>query len=97
MRRIEQTTAFRRDYKREKAGQLGKHVDDLLRYVLEQLISDRPLPSQNRDHPLGGEWVDFRDCHLRPDLLLIYRKPGRGKSCRRFPSSLGSHSELFRS
>jgi mRNA interferase YafQ len=33
------------------------------------------LPRRNADHPLTGEWQDFRDCHIRPDLILIYRKP----------------------
>jgi len=93
MRRIEYTTAFRRDYKREKAGQLGKRLDDRLRDVLEHLISDRPLPSQNRDHPLIGEWVDFRDCHVWPDLVLIYRKLDADVLQL---ARLGSHSELFR-
>jgi len=39
------------------------------------LADDKPLPEGNRDHALGGEWRDFRECHLKPDLLLIYRKP----------------------
>ncbi|MGA9964633.1 MAG: type II toxin-antitoxin system YafQ family toxin [Terriglobales bacterium] len=44
------------------------------------------------DHPLGGEWRDHRECHLKPDLLLIYRKPNADllQLIR-----LGSHSELF--
>jgi mRNA interferase YafQ len=33
------------------------------------------LPRRYFDHPLGGEWSDHRDCHIRPDLILIYRKP----------------------
>jgi mRNA interferase YafQ len=50
------------------------------------------VPEKNRDHPLAGEWRDYRELHVKPDLLLIYRKPG--------PSivqlvRLGSHSELF--
>ena len=34
-----------------------------------------PLPEKCRDHGLTGEWQDHRDCHIRPDLVLIYRKP----------------------
>ena len=39
------------------------------------LAADVPLPRRNFDHPLSGEWNDHRDCHIRPDLVLIYRKP----------------------
>jgi Bacterial toxin of type II toxin-antitoxin system, YafQ len=42
------------------------------------LAADRPLPHKNYDHPLPGEWSDHRDCPVRPDLILIYRKPGAG-------------------
>ena len=37
-------------------------------------MADTPLPLKNRDHALKGEWKGFRDCHIRPDLVLIYRK-----------------------
>ncbi len=92
MRRIESTTAFRRDFKREKAGGHRRDLDRLLAGVVALLVEDRPLPPANRDHPLAGEWKDCRDCHLRPDLVLIYRKPDAEvlQLVR-----LGSHSELF--
>jgi mRNA interferase YafQ len=92
MRRIETTTAFRRDFKREKAGRHGKVLDALLARAVELLVEDKPLPPTNRDHALVGEWKDCRDCHLRPDLLLLYRKPDADvlQLVR-----LGSHSELF--
>jgi len=59
--------------------------------VIELLASDSPLPKRFHDHPLTGEWADHRDCHVKPDLVLIYRLPD--------PESLvlvrlGSHSEL---
>lgn len=91
MRTIETTTRFRRDYKREKKGQLGKHLDALLREVIDLLAEDNPLPARYADHPLAGDWKDHRDCHVRPDLILIYRQVG-------FDTlqlvRLGSHSEL---
>jgi hypothetical protein len=43
------------------------------------------------DHALSGEWRDFRDCHIRPDLILIYRKPDAENL---ELVRLGSHSEL---
>ena len=55
------------------------------------LAADAVLPVRNRDHALTGEWSDHRDCHLRPDLVLIYRKPD---SKRLELVRVGSHSEL---
>ena len=92
MRRIERTNAFKRDYKREKVGQRRRELDELLEAVIKALAADQPLPPSNRDHALAGRWRDCRDCHLRPDLLLVYRKPDpeRLQLVR-----LGSHAELF--
>jgi mRNA interferase YafQ len=55
------------------------------------LLTDAPLSEQYRDHPLTGEWAGFRDCHVKPDLVLIYEKPDAAtlRLVR-----LGSHSEL---
>ncbi len=55
------------------------------------LAKDEPLPQRYFDHPLGGEWEEHRDCHIRPDLILIYRKPD--ETSLDFVR-LGSHSEL---
>ena len=92
MRRIERTSAFRRDYKREPRGQYRRDMDALLPSIIALLAEDKPLPERNRDHVLAGEWQDFRECHLKPDLLLIYRKVNADvlQLVR-----LGSHSELF--
>jgi mRNA interferase YafQ len=56
------------------------------------LLEDKTLPEKTRDHELSGEWSDHRECHLKPDLLLIYRKPDAHvlQLVR-----MGSHSELF--
>jgi mRNA interferase YafQ len=59
--------------------------------VVTLLAADKPLPRRNFDHPLGGEWSDHRDCHIRPDLILIYRKPDDDNL---ELVRLGSHSEL---
>lgn len=67
MREIRYTRHFKRDYRREKSGVLGKRLDKLL-------MDDQSLPARYADHPLAGEWNDHRDCHIRPDLVLIYRK-----------------------
>jgi len=92
MRDVRYTTRFQRDYRREKSGRHGKKLDFLLMQVVNLLASDTPLPQRNLDHPLSGEWNDHRDCHIRPDLVLIYRKPDAQvlQLVR-----MGSHSELF--
>ena len=91
MRAIERTSRFKRDYRREKSGVLSKKLDALLIEAIELLASDRPLPQRYFDHPLSGEWSGFRDCHIRPDLVLIYEKPD-ATTLRLV--RLGSHSEL---
>ena len=91
MREIERTSRFKRDYRREKSGVLGKRLDALLLEALELLVSDQALPHRYFDHPLSGEWSGFRDCHIRPDLVLIYEQPD-DDTLRLV--RLGSHSEL---
>jgi mRNA interferase YafQ len=59
--------------------------------VVNLLAADTPLALRNFDHPLSGEWNDHRDCHVRPDLVLIYRKPDDDSL---ELVRLGSHSEL---
>jgi len=75
MRTVEHTGRFRRDYQRERSGRHGKRLDADLPATVTLLAKDEPLPRRYFDHPLGGERNDHRDCHIRPDLTLIYRKP----------------------
>lgn len=89
MRTIEPTTKFKRDYKRELKS--NPSLDGMLEQVLNLLVADTELPSRLDDHGLNGEWKGCRDCHIRPDLLLIYEKIGQTLRLMR----LGSHSELF--
>lgn len=91
MRTVRYTVRFKRDYRREKSGPHGRRLDVLLTEVVELLAADEMLPRKNVDHPLSGEWRDHRDCHLRPDLILIYRKPDDEHLDL---VRLGSHSEL---
>ncbi len=70
----------------------SKDVGSLLPEILKLLLIDEPLPENNRDHALSGDWTGYRECHVKPDLLLIYRKPDADTlRLARF----GSHSELF--
>ena len=91
MRTIRLTTKFKRDYRRAISGQIGRKLPELLADVLRMLVADDTLPPQNRDHALTGKWSNHRDCHLRPDLVLIYRKPDDHSL---ELVRLGSHSEL---
>ena len=91
MRTIKTARSFRRDVKRERKGQHGARLDALLTTVLNMLAADMPLPANYRDHPLSGDWDDHRNCHVRPDLVLIYRKPDADTLQL---VRLGSHSEL---
>ena len=91
MRTVEYTHRFKRDYRREKSGRSGRTLDAALMEVVHQLAADTTLPRRHFDHPLSGNWNDHRDCHVRPDLVLIYRKPD---SERLELVRLGSHSEL---
>ena len=91
MRRIEHTKAFKRDYKRVKAASRHKNIDKILPKILYLLAEDVALPLKYFDHSLSGDWKDHRDCHIKPDLILIYRKPS--KEVLQLVR-LGSHSEL---
>ena len=91
MRTIERTSRFKRDYKRESRGRHRTYLDAILAPVVETLANDRPLEPRHNDHALSGEWGDYRDCHVKPDLLLIYQQSG--DDILRLVR-LGSHAEL---
>lgn len=91
MRTIEWTNQFKRDYKREGKGQHQKTLDADLFSIVDALANDQSLESRCHDHSLAGNWKDHRDCHLKPDLVLIYQKPDHNtlRLVR-----VGSHHEL---
>ena len=91
MRTIERSTAFKRDYKRESRGLHRNTLDTFLVPVLVALANDQPLEVRQRDHELIGEWSGYRECHVFPDLLLIYRR--HNAQILRL-ARLGSHSEI---
>lgn len=91
MRTIERFGRFKRDYKRERKGRFRETIAADLAAVVALLATDAPLDERYRDHALTGDWKDHRDCHIRPDLVLIYRKPDDDTLQL---VRLGSHSEL---
>lgn len=66
-------------------------LNDDFNEVAKLLANDLPLPKKYRDHALTGDWKTFRDCHIKPDLVLIYQKPD-DKILQLV--RIGSHSEL---
>ena len=91
MRKIHRTKQFKKDYKRESKGRYKAELDELLVPVLSDLVSDIPLDESYLDHALSNNWKGYRDCHLKPDLLLIYQNSEEEiLNLKR----LGSHSEL---
>ena len=91
-RTLKPTSQYKRDLKHFKHEK--KLISELTR-VIADLAADIPLDSAFRDHDLHNNWEGCRECHIRPDVLLIYRKEDRELrilALERF----GSHSNLFR-
>ena len=91
MRVINQTGQFKRDLKREAKGAHRELLAKDFTQIVKWLASDELLPEKYRDHALSGDWKDHRDCHIKPDLVLIYCKPDETTLQL---VRLGSHSEL---
>lgn len=91
MRTIEPTSQLKRDLKREAMGLHRQTLQVDFTVIITTLANDLPLAERHRDHALTGDWKDHRDCHIKPDLVLIYRKLGDDvlQLVR-----VGSHSEL---
>ncbi|MEZ4657819.1 MAG: type II toxin-antitoxin system YafQ family toxin [Caldilineaceae bacterium] len=85
---IERSSQFKRDYKRLKRQ--GADIGKLLT-VVQLLAAEEPLPQHYRDHASQGNWRGYRDCHIEPDWLLIYKVESDTLRLGR----TGSHSELF--
>jgi len=79
---------FRRDVK--LAERRGKDLSKLRELIL-LLAEGQPLPPRYKDHPLSGDWKQYRDCHIESDWLLIYKIEGDDLYLVR----TGTHSDLF--
>ncbi len=85
---IRQSTSFRRDVKRLLRQGLNL---SRLEAVIEALVSQQSLGEHCQDHSLVGNWKGYRECHIQPDWLLIYRITHDELQLVR----TGSHTELF--
>ena len=91
MRTTRRTSKFNADYRRELRGQYSATVVVDLEGVVKLLATDAVLPRRYRDHRMLGIWNGYRNCHIRPDLILLYRKIGEQDL---ELARLGSHSQL---
>ena len=85
---IQRTKQFKKDHKR--LDRQGKNLERL-HTVLEDLIDEKALNKSLGDHPLQGAMQGYRELHLEPDWLLVYKIEGRKLTLLR----TGSHAELF--
>lgn len=90
MLNIVSSTKFKKDLKR--TAKRGYNID-FLEEVVTMLANEEELPAKYHDHQLTGSYEGFRECHIQPDWLLIYRVDGEDLML--FLSRTGSHSDLF--
>lgn len=88
MLEIEYSKSFKKSFKK-----LNENEKKLTKDIIWQLVNNEELASKYKDHALIGSYKGFRECHIKPDLLLIYKKQNEILllTC----VELGSHSELF--
>lgn len=86
------TTQFKKDYKRAKARK--KNIEKL-KFVVNQLAEEKELAPKYRDHSLVGKWISFRECHIEPDWLLVYRI--ENDTLVLTLARTGTHSDIFNS
>lgn len=93
MRQIEESGKFRKDKRRlKRSGMYGEAVKKRFAVAVARLANDMTLDISYRDHQLYGEWEGCRECHIRPDLLLVYQYVGNDwLILERF----SSHADIF--
>ncbi len=89
MKNLKPTSQYKKDYKRYRnnPAKLEKLFD-----ILELLRQEKPIPAENRPHPLTGNYAGHMECHIEGDFLLIWLDPHSDTISL---VRLGSHSELF--
>ena len=85
---IRHTKTFKKDYKR--ARRRGWDVEHL-KAVMAQIVSGEPLARKYHEHPLGGKLKGYRECHIEPDFLLLWKDKDGVISFAR----IGTHSDIF--
>ena len=102
MYRFKPSSKFRKQYKR-----LNQKDKEITKKIINRLLNDEILEAKYKDHKLVGKYAGFRECHIKPDLLLIYKKENNASQRDAIGDSgqlptlilvciaIGSHSELF--
>lgn len=88
MKKLTTTRKFLKHYKKR----VSEKNDEIFKYVVEKLLKGEKLERKFKDHQLSGQLIEFRECHLKSDLLLIYQV---------FEDEIrlidiGSHAQLFK-
>lgn len=81
---------FKKDYK--KAIKRHNDVEELFK-VIELLKNQQPLPLEKRDHALTGDYSGYRECHVHPDFLLVYKVDD--SQLQLYLYRTGTHADLF--
>lgn len=84
------TSNFKRDY---KLAQKRGYEIELLKEIITKLANGEPLPERNRDHALTGNYKGCRECHIKPDWLLIYQI--EDEELILYLTRTGTHADLF--
>lgn len=88
MLELSYATAFKKAYKK-----LNLEDQTLTKEVIKKISNGEKLEKKHCDHDLKGKYVGYRECHIKPDLLLIYKI--NKDILELYLSVVGSHSELF--
>ena len=87
---VQYSNEFKKGLKKLKND---KNSLNLVRNIIKKLANNEILEAKYKDHKLVGEYAGFRECHIKPDLLLIYKK--ENKALILVCIAIGSHSDLF--
>ena len=102
MYRFKPSSKFRKQYKKlnQKDGDCPHVAKEITKKIINKLLNNEILESKYKDHKLIGKYAGFRECHIKPDLLLIYKKENNASSGQ-LPIlilvciAIGSYSDLF--
>ena len=82
--------SFRKDYKKLSDAEIAQ--TDI---IIQKLLRDEPLEARHRDHALRGNYAGYRECHVRPDLLLVYKKTDDDSIRILHLLRINSHTNIF--
>ena len=88
MYRFKPSSKFRKQYKK-----LNQKEKEITKKIINKLLNNEILESKYKDHKLIGKYAGFRECHIKPDLLLIYKKENNALIL--VCIAIVSHSDLF--